>query len=53
MLNQIRKKKIQIKRHYNAKVTEFEGEVPTITGLAFTTPLNAVEDKIPNVNNMV
>ena len=38
---------------YNAKLTEIEGRIPSITGLATTSALTAVENKIPDVSNSV
>ena len=38
---------------YNAKIYEIESIIPGIAGLATTTPLNAVENNIPNVSNLV
>ena len=37
----------------NAKMTEVKGEIPDITNLATTTVLTAVENKVPNVSNLV
>ena len=37
----------------NAKVNEVKGEIPNINNLATTRALNAVEDKIPSVSNLV
>ena len=37
----------------NAKINEVKGEIPSITNLATTTALTAVENKIPNVSNLV
>ena len=39
------------KAGYNAK--SLKGKIPSITGLATTTALTAVENKIANVNNVV
>lgn len=39
------------KSDYNAKITEIESKIPIITGLA--TALNAVQNKIRDVNNLV
>ena len=36
------------KTDYNARITEIEGKILSITRLATTTALNAVENKIPN-----
>ena len=38
---------------YNAKINEIEGKIPSISGLATTTALTAVENKIPDVSNFV
>ena len=37
----------------NAKITEIEGKIPTITGLATNSTLTAVENKIPDVSSLV
>ena len=37
----------------NAKINEVTKKVPNITNLATTTALTAVENKIPNVSNLV
>ena len=37
----------------NAKITEIQGKIPSITGLATNSALTAVENKIPNVSNFV
>ena len=34
-------------------ITEIEDKIPSITGLATTAALNAAENKIPNVSNVV
>ena len=41
------------KTDYNAKITEKEGKIPSITGLAATSALTAIENKIPCVSNLV
>ena len=41
------------KTNYNAKVTEIEKKIPSITGLVTTVALTAVENKMPNVSNLV
>ena len=41
------------KTDYNAKITEIEDKIPSISGLGTNTALTAVENKIPNVNNLV
>ena len=38
---------------YNAKITETEGKIPSITGSATTAVLNALENKIPDCRNLV
>ena len=63
-INQIQKKKLVMqteipntsglvkKRDYNAKITETESKIPSISGLATTYVLNAVENKIPDVSTL-
>ena len=41
------------KTDFNARVTEIERKVPSITGLATNSELTAVENKIPNVSSLV
>ena len=41
------------KPDYNAKVNEIEGKVSSISGLATTSALTAVEDKIPRISTLV
>ena len=41
------------KSDYNAKVGEIEGKIPIISGLATTSALTAVENKISSVTNLV
>ena len=41
------------KTDFNAKITEVEGKIPNITGLATSSALTAVENKIPNVSSLV
>ena len=41
------------KTNVNAKVTEVEGKIPNITGLATSSALTAVENKIPDVSSLV
>ena len=41
------------KADYNAVITEIEGKLSSITGLATTSVLTAVESRIPDVNNLV
>ena len=45
--------KFATKTTLNAKINEVKCEIPSITDLATTTALTAVENKIPNVNNLV
>ena len=40
------------KRDYNAKITEIENKIPSISGLATTYILNVVENKIPDVSTL-
>ena len=37
----------------NAKINEVKGEIPSITKLATTAALNSIENKIPNISNLV
>ena len=41
------------KNNYNAKTTEMEGNIPSISGLATSTTLIAVKNKIPNIRSLV
>ena len=41
------------KTDYNAKFTEIEGRIPSISGLATTVALTRIENKIPYVGNLV
>ena len=41
------------KTNFNAKVTEIEGKIPSISGLATNSALTAVENKIPDVSSLV
>ena len=41
------------KTDFNTKVTEIEGKIPSITGLATNSELTAVENKIPDVCSLV
>ena len=41
------------KPDYNAKITETDYKTPRITGVAFVIVVNAFENKIPNVTNVV
>ena len=38
---------------FNTKVTEIEGKIPSINGLATNTASTAVENKIPDVSSLV
>ena len=38
---------------FNVKITEVEGKIPNISGLATTSALTAVENKRPDVNSLV
>ena len=37
----------------NAKITEIEGKIPSISGLATNAALTSVENKIPNISSLV
>ena len=37
----------------NTKINEIKKEIPSITGLATTSTLTAVENKIPSISNLV
>ena len=41
------------KTDYSFKITEIEGKIPNISGLATNSALTAVENKIPNVSNLL
>ena len=41
------------KLNYNDKITEIEGKIPSISGLATNSALTAVENKIPDVISLV
>ena len=41
------------KTDYSAKITDIEGKIPSTSGLATTSALTAVENKIPNISNLV
>ena len=38
---------------YSATITEIESKIPSINGLATTAALNAAENKIPDVSNLI
>ena len=58
-INQNQKRKFLIpvillkKTDYNTKITEIKEKIPSITGSATISALNAVENKISNVINLV
>ena len=37
----------------NAKITEIESKIPSITGLATNSTLSAVENKMPDVSSLM
>ena len=37
----------------NAKISEIEGKIPSITGFATNSALNAVENKIPDISSLI
>ena len=41
------------KTDFNSKVTEIEGKIPSISGLATNLALTPVENKIPDVSSLV
>ena len=41
------------KTDYNAKITETEGKITIVSGLATNAALTAVENKILNISNLV
>ena len=41
------------KTDYNAKITELECKIPSISGLATNAVLTTVENKIPNISSLV
>ena len=41
------------KTDYNAKITQTESKIPSISGLATYAALTVVENKIPSVGNLV
>ena len=56
-INQDQKKipdtsRIVEKTNYNAKITEIEGKIPRVSGLATNAALTAVENKIPNISSL-
>ena len=60
MYNELVKKTIAIdtnglvtKRDHDNKIDEIKGKIPSITGLATTAALTVVENKKPNVTDLV
>ena len=45
--------KLVKKLDYNAKITEIENKLQSISGLATDAALTAVENKIPNISSLV
>ena len=45
--------KLVKKSDYNAKVSQIEGKIPSISDLVTTSALTAVENKIPSISNLV
>ena len=41
------------KTDYNAKITEIEDKIPGISGLATTSALTSLGNKIPNISSLV
>ena len=41
------------KSNYNAKVSEIEGKMPSISGLVTTSASTAIENKISSLSNLV
>ena len=41
------------KTDFNAKITEVEGKIPSISGLGTSSALTVVENKIPDVSTLV
>ena len=41
------------KTDFNSKISEVEGKIPSISGLATNSELTAVENKIPDVSSSV
>ena len=42
-----------LEKDYSTKISEIESKIPTISGLATNSTLNAVGNKIPDVSNLV
>ena len=41
------------KTDFDSKITEVEGKIPNISGLATNSSLTAVENKIPDITSLV
>ena len=41
------------KTDYNAKISKIESEIPSISGSATSFPLDAVQNKMPDVSNLI
>ena len=41
------------KTDYNIKISKIESKIPSVSGLVTTSALTTVENKIPNVSNLV
>ena len=41
------------KTDFNAKISEVEGKIPSISGLVTSSALTAVENKIPDVSSLI
>ena len=41
------------KTDFDSKITEVEGKIPNISGLATNSSLTAVENKIPDINSLI
>ena len=44
---------VLLKKNSNTKISEIEGKIPSISGLATNTTLTAVENKISNISSLV
>ena len=44
---------VLLKKNSNTKISEIEGKIPSISGLATNTTLTAVENKISNISGLV
>ena len=44
---------VNLKTDYNAKITDIKSKIPSITGLATAAALNTMENKIPDISNLV